>query len=1268
MYINKIDELLSKILDDYYDLTVIKKSEMKKILRNDYFVKNQSSLNIILFNYSKSINKQEIKDIVLNEDNIEEIFNILKKYLVYYTFLVIGYFYEAKMETYVSNVINFSKDQSTHKFKVENFFDSDSNATIIQFYKMIKQIQTILELDKERLIKISKDPQYTKTIDFLNGLGREYIENNFRIEKLNNNKYILAHNIVKTLILKEQYLNKDKKIIYKILQDVEEDIGEYTYIDIVVPKSTTIDFNNIENVLSNQERREGIASDIYNLITDNENTIKIYDKSIEKIRYLINNKIIIPIVDDFLLYHKDSEKQYEKESSKETTKIKVIVNKINTVATLYSDNSHKKNIKKMFYTPLANRKAIIINDLEEIKIIKKLKNIGKSGSNNEYLNDLLFFRSYPYINFKDFKNYGFSLRLNKTIDVVRYASFENIDTNKQLLSEIPQMRIGSSNSIINIVGFIVMPEAVNLLCLKVNSIKNIRDYKIKGKDNKSQNGYYNINKYLKYKFKKKKLPPSYWIFDLKKDRIRSASYIAEKKTSESEKYRIMTYSLYNNLVYNMYIYILDKFNKHKSLLIYDAFKIIKDVQNKFLQFPENSEEYNKLKIFVFTKKYVKSNDEYDENEDTFYGLSKDMIKLPEYKVDKKIKMEVEKNDLSNTVCQHFITWDKIKSMKLNNPNKYNDHFINFVQRYVIENMERDFICKSCGTQIPIKNYISSSIYNPVNNNLDIFTLSLDIPLNEIKEYRKYKITISYLDKMIESIGGMLNITQVIGNQGNSKRNKLTKDLIDFIINHNTDMMKKYKNRREKIRELYGIDKNKSQLFIFQLEDDIFIYSSKEKDYYKLIKRNNILAYIVFYLVIELNKNQIMYIFGNKRCNYYLYDKYGRKMFNNLKIIVNTGGNKEPITNYNILCYLLYYISCMAVRYKKWHNIEKDETKKINEQMEQYIMIQTLIDVINSILEVNKDKYLYKLFSGMFYNSLITKFSDDDITKYHEESISKKIIKSEGKTKFVKSLVPKVKLLGYYKIITPPNKKMIFCRTPTLYLTKHVKKKTSFEIITNMTNCPNGEFHEWIAEGKKVKCKKCNILISDLKHNNKNNNIMREYLYIQIQKIANLYCKFGIMHTLVTSIKNNCIECPRCKYIEGNKLSKNKLDEFNRIYKINKQKNREYYQKRNEKINQKSRERDAKYNNIINLMKEDYNKGVKSKLSKLYFIDEFINNIKNIVGDQIIIQGTNEKINISDDLYIIDHDKDGRPINKPIILKKVIKKFHLKKIIHFIKQM
>ena len=32
--------------------------------------------------------------------------------------------------------------------------------------------------------------------------------------------------------------------------------------------------------------------------------------------------------------------------------------------------------------------------------------------NNEYYNDLLHYRKYPYVNFKDFNNDGFSILLN----------------------------------------------------------------------------------------------------------------------------------------------------------------------------------------------------------------------------------------------------------------------------------------------------------------------------------------------------------------------------------------------------------------------------------------------------------------------------------------------------------------------------------------------------------------------------------------------------------------------------------------------------------------------------------------------------------------------------------------------------------------------------------------------------------------------------------------------------------------------------------------
>ena len=147
----------------------------------------------------------------------------------------------------------------------------------------------------------------------------------------------------------------------------------------------------------------------------------------------------------------DSEK-YEKASldiskskKKEDTKIRYIVSKIDKATEYYSKNVQsnpklKKEIEKYFYVPLSDRNVVLINDTEEIKIINKLLNLGRrSIENNEFYNDLINYRLYPYINFKEFKTDGFSLNLDKTVDIVRYCNYilpNNIMINNVLMFKI----------------------------------------------------------------------------------------------------------------------------------------------------------------------------------------------------------------------------------------------------------------------------------------------------------------------------------------------------------------------------------------------------------------------------------------------------------------------------------------------------------------------------------------------------------------------------------------------------------------------------------------------------------------------------------------------------------------------------------------------------------------------------------------------------------------------------------------------------------------
>jgi len=55
MYINKIDELLDRIIEDYFNTIVLKSKEFDKILSEINFVKYQLEINKILSDFSKAL-------------------------------------------------------------------------------------------------------------------------------------------------------------------------------------------------------------------------------------------------------------------------------------------------------------------------------------------------------------------------------------------------------------------------------------------------------------------------------------------------------------------------------------------------------------------------------------------------------------------------------------------------------------------------------------------------------------------------------------------------------------------------------------------------------------------------------------------------------------------------------------------------------------------------------------------------------------------------------------------------------------------------------------------------------------------------------------------------------------------------------------------------------------------------------------------------------------------------------------------------------------
>lgn len=1280
MYINKIDDLIDKIIDDFYNY-IFKVKEFIKITKESNFVKYQLDINNILSDYTKTINRNDVAKIVENEDNVIKVLDIIKRYLAYYLFLTIGYFYDGKRETFINNVVEFSKNQSTFNYKINNFFNAENNSILIKFFEIVKNTMLVLTLEPSKLqIAIAK-PEFKSTIEFLNTLGQEFVIANFKLENLSGKKEEQSHNIIKTIILNELYYKIEKKDVHDILLLAEKKEGIFTFIDVVIPNALYVDFNSIEGILNPNEIKRGYANEIYDFIMSNEYKLKSDELSTdEKIINLINNHIFIPVTDEFLLYHKDNEK-YEKVQQntdnkykkKEDTKIRYIVSKIDNVSELYSESVQKnsevkKNILKQFYTPLIDRKAILVNNNEEIKIINKLHNQGRrSIENNEYYNDLMNYRQYPYINFKEFQDYGFPITATKTIDVVRYTSFDKNTKSKDTL----QMRIGSKDQILNVVGLLVPTTTMPVECIPVNKVTNAKDIKTNNKT--ETNAYKTTIKYLKNIMEKKMKHKSslFWKFNPKTDTIQMPEYNQVSKLTPQEDLKLVISRLYDDLMVNLYGLIANKLDKKKEIAFYDAFNMIKYHEKLIFNIPKEDKFYNMIEKMIFYQKYEKSEKKYDTKEDEFSGLFGEIIKLPSYEPKKdrnvhtiKIKQDFiidtvvpEKTEAEKVgaICQHFVTWDNIVSIKKKSPTDYGNMLYDFINQYVMENNDQDYVCKSCGTQLNIKKYVTDGVYDKDTDRFMTFNMPMEIPLEEIPEYEKYKTAIRIIDKQLENIASIASLPFYVGSSTTikSRRKGIVKSVLDILMIHNKNMAKVYKERHEKIDKIYGISKDLTNMFVFELDNSIFVYSSKDKDFYKPIKHNNIIIYMMLLLILDINKSQIIYMNSDKTCNFYWFEKYGHYMFENLKLVINDNGDTVPIKNFKILCYLIFYLACLVTKYNMWY-FETEEKEKMPKKklipIINKVIVNTFVDITNSILEINKNKdkhYIYTMMSNRFFLQLHNLYKDADLVTTLKQTDGDKMSALLDNKKYIVAKFKPIILEGEYIFFDTESHKYKTCNVARYILKKRTHIPIHYFNVNGVTNCINGKFHKWEPVKKTLVCEICNITIDDAKIDKKDTDIILENMkYMRLQKLAEQFCSSGETHSFEYNAEKQYSVCKKCKVKSTTKFTREELDKIDE----NMNKLKLVKESKMDKVEESNEIKKIKYDkysdHVLSNLEKEYNASIKDS-NAFTHIDKFINLVQTTIGTDVNIN--NENIFIKDDAYIINHNHNGQPYDTPIII-------------------
>ncbi len=1257
MYINQIDNLFDGIINNFY-IFLKKKKVFERFSEDQNFVKYMNEIIDTIKLFINELNIKEIEDLINSKSHSKYIIEIIKRYCAFYIYLGIAYHYKGDRDLFITNIVETSKNIKDSTFNINNFYNSHNNSKIIVMFSIIKDIIKLREHKTIERIKIiiNNDPiKYGTTITLLNSIGEDYFEKFLFIEDN-------FHNLLKTLIFKQIYLLEEKNDIIKLLQETELDEAEYKYIDIVVSKEEKlIDFTFLQNLLKSDTTRSelfsyNMANEYYEFLEDHKKEKELNIIGNTKILdFLFSNKIFIPITEDFIRFHKNSEK-YDKDitgelKERDATKIKYIINKINKVANMYS-SIYEKNQKlkldamNLFFKSLDYKDAVLYNDFEEVKIVNKLA-FSENTADLDYLVDLENMRYYAYLNYKDFSRDGFRLRTTLPVQGLRHTNIKYKNKSESNKKRKLELRMGHSDIPLNVIGIIYNKSGINskklLECNNISDLIDIRTI--------NQNGYsamyklmINSNDNLNIN-KDDKL--YYWLFDSKLDKVKLEEYknvssldtskIIENILSELFKHYI---DLERNIVYT-------KLEELKPNNIYDTLKIIHNYQNQY-KFTTNISvnfEYDILgKYFMnFKDKKIKVPEVKEKN----------IIKIPTAKLIKKkdgiiiLGQKEEHIDLESIstqpICLHYIKWLQLGKISRKNDEILNQAIFDFVKQYVKTNERNEYICKSCSELLDLKKYVYEGTYVAELDTFLTTNLAISSKLESLPKYEKYTRTIRNIEKNIEKICYTMNLQYYIGNTPTIKlrRKMVIKDVIDMVLLHTAYLKNQPKNRIELAVESYGIAKDFTNLFFFELKDDIFLTSSMDTDYYKQIKYNNILAYIILMLISDINTGQILSFKDDKFCNFFIFSQIRESVFGKLFLRLNDK-EKIAISNIPLLGYVIFYFACILTNSYIWLWPKNDKTQIISIQK---VIINTVIDLMNTLVEANmsKDKnFQYELIVNRLMQKIKNTYMDTNVYKMLNDMIKQKVVIENNKYSFIskKDKILELKIDTKQLLLTE-DKKYCDTRRDKIDITEHEIFDYDIDVFTN---CPDGKFHEWSFNNGTIVCSLCNTKYNDLiKEEHRNSvGIVNQVRLLYLRKLANIHCISGDIHDIDinTNICNKCkinVSTHEYKSDELFKLEKNlrKRSDMKAIAQL------DIIRKYFEKVENR-RQHDLK---IMVVLNQRYDKFTEGKISN--YIDDFIDLLIKNVGARIKV--ANKTLYLKDTLYIIRNDYTGNSIKNEIVI-------------------
>ena len=1164
-YVETIDNMVDKILEDYFIDIIEKNKEFLMIVEDPNFVKYQKEINGYFVEYSKKLENTELNNIIKNEYDIHYVKNTLAKYFVLYTFIAIGYLFPHSEKRFSNNIMEFNKNQTSYPFRIDDFFNSESNSVIIQLKKICLQIRDLVGLmtqDKEKLKQYSKRPEYAETFRLLKTISPQVIDSALSLDGQYNkgNKLNQMHNIIKIVLTKKLYFEQDRKVIFDVLEQTASTNTEFRYIEIVLPKTTHIEQNIIENSLPTYLRGKGYDDIIYSMINIDPEAYGLTEH--DKIHELLKNRLLIPVTEDFLLFHKDSEK-YDIDTKQQSikkgeTKIKYIVTKIELASDRYSVNT-KTNPKlqeqssEVFNKNMANLDAVLINDFEDQRIIIKLINSGiKALEENIYINDLLFYIEYPYINYKNMGHNGFSYTAPDTINAVRLNTFDPDNKLNYTLT-----RVLRPNRAANIVGFVI-PGKVTHFCLNCDEYTNIEDL---GKDvsNKAK-----VIGLLKYIINKNKNPSKDHVWLFGENDTQSTEAEVYDKSAEYVKMLVNIFDHTAKNVNSKIQLVLAQMKTNKMLSQELAKKLIDLYCKNFIDIRKITELSDDLQKQLYYSLLHNSAYDIDENgyykidqrSNIFYGSNENAIELPEVEIQEKSteviikltnKIEYERFERSTSLvgenliymCQHEIDLDELKTTRNTNLAFYEKLHKRFYDKYIIHKVGVGDMCKSCGIKFYTDDLTSGGTYSK-EGYLSALTTEYNVELEESREYEKYIPLISYMYKALrERYSIIYNVQQFQDTSSSSKfANKvLVKSLIDLSNTHHRLFAKNYQEYVKSYPK-FNIDSNYSFFSVFELDPHVFTKDPNANPQLKAVKQLNVSLTLLLLIILDMNPQQIALIPTDKICNTTYASKLLNRELMNIRIYKNNQLTTASLNDYPNFISLVFMMTCLFVKNKLWPAaLVSEDSKTFFSPLIHKQAIYSVIAILNSIVEAgikNKDNTVYSNFLSKYFRKLSTIYSKQNAT------IQKKILDTTSIKSTIIKLVPDT--INHWGVNLFNS-----CNAYKYYVGPIDTVLHYFTFISRATNCPRGSFHHWKFDPKN-KSFSCTICLEAMDPNKEDLVIEREHAYsnLNISRLSLKFCQKGGNHNFERSSKDSGkTVCTKCGLVQGSVLTDDKdLAELN----------------------------------------------------------------------------------------------------------------------------